>query len=158
MLDRFAAGYSILIAVFFEAIAVSWIYGIDRFSDDICDMIGTRPGIYWRVCWMFVAPIFILFIIVYGLIYYEPLQYGDYVYPGWANTLGWCIAGSSMVMIPIVAIFKLITTPGTLYQRFKFLTTPWCDQQALANGVTAESVQIRLMATNVESKNGGEDV
>lgn len=27
LLDHYAAGYSILIAVFFEAIAVSWIYG-----------------------------------------------------------------------------------------------------------------------------------
>lgn len=27
LLDRYAAGYSILVAVFFEAIAVSWIYG-----------------------------------------------------------------------------------------------------------------------------------
>lgn len=27
LLDRYAAGYSILIAVLFEAIAVSWIYG-----------------------------------------------------------------------------------------------------------------------------------
>ena len=27
LLDRYAAGYSILFAVFFEAIAVSWMYG-----------------------------------------------------------------------------------------------------------------------------------
>ena len=27
LLDRFAAGFSILIAVLFESIAVSWIYG-----------------------------------------------------------------------------------------------------------------------------------
>lgn len=27
LLDKYAAGYSILVAVFFEAIAVSWIYG-----------------------------------------------------------------------------------------------------------------------------------
>lgn len=27
LLDRYAAGYSMLFAVFFEAIAVSWIYG-----------------------------------------------------------------------------------------------------------------------------------
>ncbi len=30
LLERFAAGYSILFAVFFEAIAVSWIYGIHK--------------------------------------------------------------------------------------------------------------------------------
>uniref|UniRef100_A0A1B0AB16 Transporter n=1 Tax=Glossina pallidipes TaxID=7398 RepID=A0A1B0AB16_GLOPL len=87
LLDRYAAGYSILVAVFFEAIAVSWIYGTNRFCEDIRDMIGFRPGKYWQVCWRFVAPIFLLFITVYGLVGYEPLSYEDYTYPGWANAL-----------------------------------------------------------------------
>lgn len=153
LLDRYAAGYSILIAVFFEAIAVSWIYGCNRFCDDICDMIGFRPGIYWRVCWVFVAPIFLLFIIVYGLIYYEPLQYENYVYPDWANSLGWCIAGSSMSCIPLMAIYKLCVTPGSIGQRFKTLTTPWRDQQGtMANGVSTEAQTIRLTDVKAEAE------
>ncbi|XP_022230124.1 sodium-dependent dopamine transporter [Drosophila obscura] len=151
LLDRYAAGYSILVAVFFEAIAVSWIYGTNRFSEDIRDMIGFPPGLYWQVCWRFVAPIFLLFITVYGLMGYEPLTYGDYVYPSWANALGWCIAGSSVVMIPAVAIFKLLTTPGSLRQRLTILTTPWRDQQSMAmvlNGVTTEVTLVRLTDTD----------
>lgn len=116
LLDRYAAGYSILIAVLFETIAVSWIYGTNRFCDDIYDMVGFYPGIYWRVCWKFVAPIFLLFIIVYGLFGQQPLQYDNYFYPDWANNLGWCIAGSSVIMIPLVAIFKILTTRGTFRQ------------------------------------------
>ncbi|XP_037953166.1 sodium-dependent dopamine transporter [Teleopsis dalmanni] len=152
LLDRYAAGFSILIAVFFEAIAVSWIYGTDRFCEDIRDMIGFAPGTYWRVCWRFVAPLFLLFITVYGLIGYEPLSYKDYTYPGWANGLGWCIAGSSMIMIPTVAIYKLITTPGSLKQRLRILTTPWRDQQVSINGITAEATQVRL----TDAKEGAE--
>ncbi|XP_055531694.1 sodium-dependent dopamine transporter isoform X2 [Wyeomyia smithii] len=144
LLDRYAAGYSILIAVLFESIAVSWIYGTQRFCDDIRDMIGFSPGIYWRVCWKFVAPLFLLFIIIYGLIGYEPLSYGDYVYPPWANVLGWCIAGSSMIMIPLMAFYKLVVTPGSFRQRLKTLTTPWRDQQLAVNGVTTEPAQVRL--------------
>ncbi|XP_043793975.1 sodium-dependent dopamine transporter isoform X3 [Apis laboriosa] len=60
LLDRYAAGYSMLFAVLAEAIAISWIYGTDRFCADIKDMIGFSPGIYWRVCWKFVAPIFLM--------------------------------------------------------------------------------------------------
>lgn len=116
LLDRYAAGYSILIAVFFEAIAVSWIYGTTRFCDDIRDMIGISPGIYWRVCWKFVAPIFLMFITVYGLIGYEPLSYEGYVYPAWANMLGMCIAGSSIIMIPFVGIIQICITKGTFKQ------------------------------------------
>lgn len=116
LLDRYAAGYSILIAVLFETIAVSWIYGTNRFCDDIRDMVGFYPGIYWRVCWKFIAPIFLLFIIVYGLYGHQPLQYDNYYYPDWANTLGWCIAGSSVIMIPLVAIIKICSTSGTFTQ------------------------------------------
>lgn len=57
-----------------------------------------------------------MFIIVYGLLGYEPLSYGEYVYPKWANILGWAIAGSSVVMIPGIAIFKFLTTSGTCYR------------------------------------------
>ncbi|XP_043478177.1 sodium-dependent dopamine transporter-like [Leptopilina heterotoma] len=124
LLDRYAAGYSMLFAVLAEAIAVSWIYGVDKFCADIKDMIGFTPGLYWRVCWKFVAPIFIIFIIVYGLMAYEPLTYEDYVYPEWANILGWCIASSSVAMIPGYAIYIFIVTPGTYCQRLKTLTTP----------------------------------
>lgn len=84
-------------------------------------MIGFAPGIYWRFCWKFAAPLFLIFIIVYGLLGYEPLSYEDYVYPGWANVLGWLIAGSSVIMIPIVALWKLVTTPGS-FKRVSFFT------------------------------------
>ena len=36
------------------------ISGVDRFSDDIEEMIGQRPGLYWRLCWKFVSPCFLL--------------------------------------------------------------------------------------------------
>ncbi|XP_028179292.1 sodium-dependent dopamine transporter [Ostrinia furnacalis] len=147
LLDRYAAGYSILVAVFFEAIAVSWIYGTERFCEDIRDMIGFRPGLYWRVCWRFVAPAFLLFITVYGLLDYEPLQYEGYIYPAWANALGWAIAGSSVMCIPTVAIYKLITTKGTFFERLRILTTPYADTEASAahNGVVvSESGGVRL--------------
>lgn len=148
LLDRYAAGYSMLFAVFFESIAVAWIYGNKRFCDDIKDMIGFYPGIYWQVCWKFAAPLFLLFIIVYGLMGYEPLTYEGYVYPTWANVLGWLIAMSSIAMIPGMAIYKLIVTPGTFLERLKFLTTPWRDQQALAvNGVRSDSTQIKMIGT-----------
>lgn len=36
------------------------VSGVDRFSDDIEEMIGQRPGTYWRLCWKFVSPCFLL--------------------------------------------------------------------------------------------------
>ncbi|KAI5719128.1 hypothetical protein M8J76_005554 [Diaphorina citri] len=151
LLDKYAAGYSILIAVLFESIAVSWIYGTKRVSADIKDMIGFAPGIYWRLCWRFVCPIFLMFIIVYGLTTYEPLSYESYVYPQWANVLGVAIASSSVIMIPGMAVYQMIITPGTFMQRLNTLLTPWRDHQtvlarslSLNGGITSDPAQIRL--------------
>ncbi|XP_065199534.1 sodium-dependent dopamine transporter [Planococcus citri] len=151
LLDRYAAGYSMLFAVLFESIAVSWIYGTQKFCDDIKDMIGFAPGIYWRFCWRFAAPLFLMFIIVYGLMGYEPLTYENYEYPTWANILGWIIACSSVAMIPGMAFYKLATTPGTFFERLDVLITPWRDHHQRTtrpislNGIDViDSAQIRL--------------
>jgi len=53
---------------------------------------------------------------VYGLLGYEPLTYEGYVYPAWANVLGWIIAGSSVAMIPAVALYQYFNTSGTHLQ------------------------------------------
>lgn len=129
MLDRYAASYSILIAVFFEAVAVSWIYGIRRFSDDIKEMLGFPVGSWWKFCWAVVAPFFILVIIASGLVNYERLSYNEYKYPWSADAVGICVAASSVLCIPAFALWNLIRTPGTLAQRLRLLTTPWRDQE-----------------------------
>ncbi|XP_037567239.1 sodium-dependent dopamine transporter [Dermacentor silvarum] len=129
MLDRYAASYSILIAVFFEAVAVSWIYGIRRFSEDIQEMLGFPVGLWWKFCWAFVAPFFILVIIASGLVNYERLTYNEYKYPWSADAVGICVAASSVLCIPAFALWNLIRTPGTLAQRLRRLTTPWRDQE-----------------------------
>lgn len=73
--------------------------------------------------------------------------------------MGWGIAGSSVMMIPGMGIYKMLTAKGTFMQRLKFLTTPVKDQQINANGVNQQVVsdpaQVRLNSTNA---NEGEDV
>ncbi|ELT92925.1 hypothetical protein CAPTEDRAFT_144422 [Capitella teleta] len=129
LMDKYAAGYSILLAVFFETLAISWLYGVNRFAEDIEAMLGFKPGIYWRLCWKFIGPAFILCIMIFGFSSWEPLKYEDYVYPSWANVIGWSIALSSILCIPVLAVIQITRTPGTLRERVKFLITPWRDSQ-----------------------------
>ena len=42
----------------------------------------------------------------------EP-RYGTYVYPWWAILLGWFLALVSLVPIPVIAVYKIIITPGS---------------------------------------------
>lgn len=43
---------------------------------------------------------------------FNPPNYGSYTFPPWANMVGWCLAMSSMAMVPLYAIYKLCTLPG----------------------------------------------
>lgn len=57
-----------------------------------------------------------------------------------------------MAMIPLVAIWKMIITPGSFCERLRILTTPVKDQVLQnVNGVTTEPAQVRL-TTNTEGE------
>jgi len=52
---------------------------------------------------------------------YESLNYksytvGQYTFPLWANVTGWMIAASSMVAVPLVAIWQLVKIRGHVKQ------------------------------------------
>jgi hypothetical protein len=56
-------------------------------------------------------------IVVFGIVFSEPLTYHDYVYPVWANQLGWAFACSAIFMVPVMALVAIIHQPsGSFYQ------------------------------------------
>lgn len=139
LLQNYAAFYSIIIAVFFEAIAVSWLYGIQRISDDVKQMLGTTPGRFWIITWCVAAPVFLGGIILSGLIQHVNPSYGKptdpffYEYPTWSHVVGWGFALSSVLFIPGVAIYQLCIERGSLAERFRSAITPWKERQRNAN-------------------------
>lgn len=54
------------------------------------------------------------FVVVVSIVTFRPPHYGDYVFPEWANALGWAIAASSMSMVPIYAAYKFCSLSGSL--------------------------------------------
>uniref|UniRef100_A0A8C2XH33 Transporter n=1 Tax=Cyclopterus lumpus TaxID=8103 RepID=A0A8C2XH33_CYCLU len=134
LLDKYAAGTSILFAVLIEAIGVSWFYGVDRFSEDIERMMGFKPGLYWRLCWKFVSPAFLLFIVIASAVKSSGLKYDDYVFPNWANIVGWSVAMSSMMFVPGYAIYKFCSVKGTFKQRIAYCITPEHEHHLVAEG------------------------
>ncbi|KAK3589109.1 hypothetical protein CHS0354_017451 [Potamilus streckersoni] len=128
ILDTFAAGTSIIFTVLCQVLAVSWLYGVDQFCDDIQRMIGHRPGLYWRICWKFVSPTFLAIIVISSILHYTPLSYEGgietYIYPEYANILGWFIAASSMSIIPIYAVYKISSTRGSFKERLALCISP----------------------------------
>lgn len=116
LLNVYGPGLSILFVVFVESAGVFWFYGVDNFSSDVEMMLGQRPGLYWRICWMYISPVFLLVIFIFSLMGYEEMLAGDYEYPEWSIALGWALTLSSILCIPLYIIYKILITPGTIKQ------------------------------------------
>lgn len=53
-------------------------------------------------------------IFLFHLVNYKPLTYNNvYVYPWWGEVIGWCLALSSMLCIPVSLLYKLVRAKGT---------------------------------------------
>ncbi|XP_074862465.1 sodium- and chloride-dependent betaine transporter [Carettochelys insculpta] len=129
LMDYYAAsGTCLLFLAIFEVICVGWVYGADRFYDNIEDMIGYRPWPLIKMCWQVITPGVCLATFLFSLIKYSPLKYkNSYVYPPWGYTLGWLMALSSMVCIPLYVVIILLKTKGSLKKRLQQLTSPAQD-------------------------------
>ena len=57
--------------------------------------------------------IFPQFVVIASIVTSTGLKYDDYTFPAWSNVVGWSIALSSMLFVPIYAIYKFISVPGT---------------------------------------------
>lgn len=54
---------------------------------------------------------------IFSIVKYTPLRFSDtYVYPLWANILGWFIATISLSLIPLFVLYKMARGEGTLQQ------------------------------------------
>uniref|UniRef100_A0A4W4HS77 Transporter n=1 Tax=Electrophorus electricus TaxID=8005 RepID=A0A4W4HS77_ELEEL len=120
-----ASGITLLWQAFWECVVVAWVYGADRFMDDVARMIGYRPLPYMKWCWSYITPLVCMGVFLFHVVNYKPLVYnGVYVYPWWGETLGWALALSSMLCIPLTVLYKLLHCKGSLTERWRYLTTP----------------------------------
>jgi len=55
-------------------------------------------------------------ILVFSVIQFKPARYEDYVYPPWAQAVGWIIALASIIWIPLAAAHTLWVLPGSFAQ------------------------------------------
>ncbi|XP_056357799.1 sodium- and chloride-dependent creatine transporter 1 isoform X1 [Oenanthe melanoleuca] len=127
-----ASGITLLWQAFWECVVIAWVYGADRFMDDVARMIGYRPLPVMKWCWAVVTPLVCVGIFVFHVVNYKPLTYNKtYVYPWWGEAIGWVLALSSMLCIPCTVIYKLLRCKGSLRERWQLQTTPIWGQHHL---------------------------
>ncbi|MGH0173160.1 UNVERIFIED_CONTAM: hypothetical protein FKN15_064888 [Acipenser sinensis] len=123
LFDEFAGSIPLLIIAFCEMVGVVYIYGIDRFNDDIEFMIGHKPNIFWQATWRVISPLIMLIILLFYFVTQvnKELLYitwnPDYLnfpslerlpFPPWIYVIIFILAGVPSLVIPGTFLFKFI--------------------------------------------------
>ncbi|XP_055532517.1 sodium-dependent nutrient amino acid transporter 1 isoform X2 [Wyeomyia smithii] len=117
LVDHFGASFIALVLAIAELLAIGWIYGVERFCKDVEFMLGSRPNIYWRLCWRWITPLLMIVILIYSLATLEPLTYQGYTYPSIAYALGWCISAFGLLQLPIWGFYAVLKQDGETFSQ-----------------------------------------
>lgn len=112
IVDFSVGGFPLLVVGLLELVGISWIYGMDKYSENVQMMIGSRPGKYWIICWKFLSPFIIALTIILNIAMYKEPTMDDKKYPAWANSLAWLISMFPIVAIPAWFLYKYCTVGG----------------------------------------------
>ncbi|KAG7244644.1 hypothetical protein INR49_029663 [Caranx melampygus] len=126
LFDYYAcSGMTLLLIATLQSLCIGWVYGAERFYDNVEDMIGYRPFPMIKYCLKYVTPVICMGTFIFSLVKYTPLKFNNTLkYPWWGYAIGWWFTLSSTLMMPFWMLYKLSVTPGTLRQRISILTTP----------------------------------
>ncbi|XP_017498310.2 sodium-dependent proline transporter isoform X1 [Manis javanica] len=127
LLDDYSASFGLMVVVITTCLAVTRVYGIQRFCRDIHMMLGFKPGLYFRTCWLFLSPATLLALLVYSIVKYQPSEYGSYRFPAWAELLGILMGLLSCLMIPAGMLVAVLREEGSLWERLQQASRPAMD-------------------------------
>ncbi|EDW77126.2 uncharacterized protein Dwil_GK22198, partial [Drosophila willistoni] len=132
LMDKYAANWSVLLIAISECVLIAWIYGSQRFLNDIQGMIGKRSrfwNCFWGIMWQYITPATLLFILFFNWVEYKPAQYGHYIYPFWADAVGWTIGLLPVCVIFLVAFQQFCQAPShlSIRERLKHLLQPTAE-------------------------------
>uniref|UniRef100_A0A8C4XCM5 Transporter n=1 Tax=Erpetoichthys calabaricus TaxID=27687 RepID=A0A8C4XCM5_ERPCA len=130
LIDHFCSGWVLIIAAVLEFVGIIYIYGGNRFIEDIEMMIGKKNcyfWLWWRACWFFISPCLLTIILVWSLVTFSAPSYGTIPYPVWGTVLGWFILAFCIIWIPIFAVFNFAKAKGGILERFRQICSPTPD-------------------------------
>ena len=153
LINWYSASFGLLVCAITEVILVMWVYGHQRFFDNIAEMGIKLPMVlkwYWMAMWKVVTPVVLFFVLIMTFVQYTPAYSAsysqeNYTFPPWVQAMGWLMA-----LLPIVAIIL-----GAFYQRWnrnrnmkptdmRSMFTPsdkWCSQEQTSAGKKALALE-----------------
>nr|XP_020455092.1 sodium- and chloride-dependent GABA transporter 2-like [Monopterus albus] len=114
------SGTTLLLIALIEAVVIAWVYGVDRFYDNIEDMIGYRPFPVLKYCWLFITPLICGVTLLYIIVQTQPLKVYGHELGSWGATLGALLVITPIICIPVFIVVTLCRNPHKM-------TTPSSD-------------------------------
>ncbi|KAA8590353.1 hypothetical protein FQN60_014287 [Etheostoma spectabile] len=117
MFDDYSATLPLLIVVVLENVAIAWVYGIDKFFEDLKDMLGFTPYRFYYYMWKYITPILLLVLLCASFIQLSmtPPSYSAWIqeeakeqtlhFPPWGIVV--CISLVVMAIMPVPVVFGL---------------------------------------------------
>uniref|UniRef100_A0A9L0JUF7 Solute carrier family 6 member 15 n=1 Tax=Equus asinus TaxID=9793 RepID=A0A9L0JUF7_EQUAS len=117
MFDDYSATLPLLIVVILENIAVSFVYGIDKFIEDLKDMLGFAPNRYYYYMWKYISPLMLLSLLIASVVNMglSPPGYNAWIedkaseeflsYPTWGMVV--CISLMVLAILPVPVVFVI---------------------------------------------------
>lgn len=134
LIEWHTASWNFFLIGLAETIIFAWIYGVKRLFENISEMkmkISKILKFYWMSTWIAITPLVVVAVFVFSLTDLSPTVFRNYVFPEWADTMGYMIGLITLTpfigfaVIHLVTIVKKKTT-------FKELFTPtdsWGPQE-----------------------------
>lgn len=120
LFNSFAVGgVPLLWLTTFEAVAIGWVYGWPKFSENVKEMIGYHPTRFMEFCFKFITPTLTMSVFVFSCANFRGLVVQGYTFPGWANAIGYMLAFSSVICVPNYAIYQISLHDGTLLEKIR---------------------------------------
>ncbi|XP_035525771.1 sodium-dependent neutral amino acid transporter B(0)AT2-like [Morone saxatilis] len=120
MFDDYSATLPLIIVVVFETFSVSWLYGADRFLDDIEGMLGWRPHVIYKYLWKYICLLAMLGLLAATTIrmfitrptymaWNQDKASEEYLkYPGWALAVMALLIIFAMMPVPVALIHAVL--------------------------------------------------
>nr|XP_040030089.1 LOW QUALITY PROTEIN: sodium- and chloride-dependent betaine transporter-like [Gasterosteus aculeatus aculeatus] len=105
------SGITLLFIACFETIVIGWVYGADRFYDNIQDMIGYRPFPVLKYCWLFITPLICGVTLIYEVTNSYRLTVYDYEIGAWGTSFASLLILAPLMCIPLFVLVSLYRNP-----------------------------------------------
>uniref|UniRef100_A0A8D0C2X5 Transporter n=1 Tax=Salvator merianae TaxID=96440 RepID=A0A8D0C2X5_SALMN len=175
MFDDYSATLPLLIVVILENIAMSYIYGIDKFMEDLKDMLGFSPNQYYYYTWKYISPVVLLSLLVASIVQMvlSPPGYSAWIedkateefqnYPTWGLIVCMSLIFLAMLPVPVVYVIRrcnlIDDSSGSLaavsYKRGRIIKEPVNlegDDASLIHGKSPSEVPSPSFGKNIYRK------